>query len=329
MPAARYWRDTGCLWPFSFPSQVEKSMSLTYSVRYPLAGNLHPSSFRTRLPAAQITTFASLSKFASEVSALYSTLNIAINPSSELAKILKHAHIVSKEWEAGQGQSMRSMVDATNAMRVIGAILEAGAQPAALEILRRIARNDVDLASRKVSQGKDALWEIELLLYLSRKNVAVKIGEPDLVVDLNGLSFPIACKRIHSEKGVEGHMSKGVAQLAALGGTGFVALNIDHLLPQDTVLDASTLSIANHIMHEFVRKFLTAHERQIRRFMEAGRCDGVLVSATSPADIGNIKPRINNCTATLIWCPPSWLTPAGKERVAAFRRAYGGVVISD
>ncbi|MYN08954.1 hypothetical protein [Pseudoduganella aquatica] len=171
-------------------------MSLTYSVRYPVPGNLRPSSFRTRLPAAQITTFASLSKSAFEVSALYSSLGIAINSASELARILKHAHFVAKEWEAGQGQDTRSMVAAANAMRVIGAILEAGAQPAALEILRRIARYDVDLAGRKVSQGKDALWEIELLLYLSRKNIAVRIGEPDLVAELGKFSFPIGHERL-------------------------------------------------------------------------------------------------------------------------------------
>ncbi len=262
-----------------------------------------------------------LAMSASNVHLLYTNLNITINPCSVLARLLKHCHKILEAWEEGEGQNVQAMIDASNTGRIVDSILEAATETAALELLRRIAKNDVDLAARKISQGKDALWELELLLYLRRRNIGVRLQEPDLLATIGNYDFPIACKKIYSEKKVGSQMRSGAGQLKNFSGKGIIALNIDDLIPSETILTAATIPIAEQKMHEFIHSFLERHQHKIRDFLKLRKCEGVLVSASCPSDIIYSKPRIINYNQMTFWSPIEWLTDESQDRINEYKNA--------
>lgn len=294
-------------------------MVLTYAIKYPQPGNLLIRSKISPLPHEDVRTFDALAISASNVQLLYQNLKINVNPSSVLARLLKHCHKILEAWKRGEGQNVQAMIDASNTGRIVDSILEAGTGIAALELLKRIAKNDIDLAAREISQGKDALWELELLLYLRRRNIRVQLQEPDLRAVVGNYDFPIACKKIYSEKKVGNQMSSGAQQLQDFTGKGIIALNIDDLIPGDTILTAPTLAVAEKKMHEFILSFLGRHQHKIRDFLKLRKCEGVLVSASCPSDITYSKPRINNHIQVVFWSPATWLSDESKDRMSVFR----------
>ena len=91
---------------------------------------------------------------------------------------------------------MARLMAAAHANRIAEAILAVRDEPDAQECLRRMADKDMDLSSRSPSSGKDALWELNLLSYLRRKKLQVNLREPDLVVRLGDIDYPVACKNM-------------------------------------------------------------------------------------------------------------------------------------
>lgn len=159
--------------------------------------------------------------------------------------------------------------------------------PNAQQCLARIAGNDMNLSGRAISQGKDHLWELDLIYALRRHGFSAQLVDPpDIVVDLAGAPFPIACKKVYSEKGVQAQMRKGADQLKGQGGAGLVAINIDDLVPNDTILASASRAEVSDFLAKFNGDFVERHRLVLQRFVKKGRCDGILVStATLGSDI--------------------------------------------
>ncbi|MFN0019076.1 MAG: hypothetical protein ACKVP0_12500 [Pirellulaceae bacterium] len=81
-------------------------------------------------------------------------------------------------------------------------------------------------------QPRDWFYELWLASILSKAGFTVRLQEPDLVVEGNGLSqeIGIACKYPSSDKGIHDHLSKGLSQLKKHGLSGFIALGIDQIV---------------------------------------------------------------------------------------------------
>ena len=78
--------------------------------------------------------------------------------------------------------------------------------------IRQIAKSDVHLTTRQLSLGKDALWELDLLSFLKRRGVPVRMQEPpDLAVTLPGPwgDYGFACKKVYREDSVASKLRKG------------------------------------------------------------------------------------------------------------------------
>lgn len=265
------------------------------------------------------TSYKEISTLAEQARAIFQSRGIRLHRDSSLGRILRAANDLSTSWDQGKRMgSIHKILGAAQANRVARAVIAAADEINALESLRRIAGNQMDLMGRVQSQGKD-LWELELRDMLRRRGVEAELVDPpDIVATVAGFAVPIACKKIYSEKGVEAQVRKGVKQVEAHGVGGLVALNIDDLLPGDSILKRRNHISASTSLGVFVRQFIERHRFTLQRYVAEGRCDGIFISATCVCDLDEGAPRFSTVTDTTLWSLQN-LTPDAAQRFAVLR----------
>jgi hypothetical protein len=226
-------------------------------------------------------------------------------PNSPVGALFAQADRLDREWEAGApSDDIETLMLADEAARIADAVLEAIKQPDSRESIRRITISDMRLSTRQPSQGKDALWELDLMLFLRRRGAAVVFKDPpDLELSLPGLTTPygIACKKVYSEKSLNRQFSKGLKQLLPYAGAGLVAFNLDDLTPERSILQASARQDASDHLHQLNVAFIERHRRQFQKAVVAGRCDGIWIWSCVHADVRGLSPRFNRITESTIW----------------------------
>src|SRR5690606_16882739 len=110
-------------------------------------------------------------------------------------------------------------------------------------------------------------------------------SDPDLVINLACERYPVACKKIHSERGVEAQMRKGVQQLARFGAPGLVAFNADDLTPANSIFVSRDTRTAGDHLADLNRDFVDRNQRVLERYVADGRCHGILVTTSIVADL--------------------------------------------
>ena len=237
--------------------------------------------------------------------------------------MLREAEKLAFDWEQGRREGgIQDLISAAHANRISEAVLAVVGEPDAEQCLRRMADKSVNLSSRTPSQGKDALWELDLLSFMRRRGVtAILKDPPDILADFGFGDYPLACKKVYSEKGVEAQMRKGVKQLSGFGGAGLVAFNIDDLVPESVVLQSRSQNDASDFLANLNRSFIERHQMRLQRFVTEGRCDGVLVATSILADIANSSQRFNNFLQVTIWTL-SEMDVARRSRLDVVRTAF-------
>lgn len=268
------------------------------------------------------STYAEIAVRSRQLRAVLAERNVRFHRDSALGRLLRDAESLAREWDEGnRTQEFRRLVNAAHANRIAETILAVRDDADAQQCLSRIAGNDMNLSGRARSQGKDHLWELDLLYALRRLGFSAKLVDPpDIVIDLCISPFPVACKKIYSEKGVEAQLRKGVKQLAQHGRGGLVALNIDDLVPDDTILRRRDRREASDFLNKFNEDFVERHRVTLQRFVKDRRCDGILVSTSVLADLENSKPRFNLVTESMLWTLDS-VPPETVARIAELRKA--------
>jgi hypothetical protein len=193
---------------------------------------------------------------------------------------------------------------ADEAARIATALLQAIGQPEAREAIRRITKSDMRLSTRQPSQGKDALWELDLMSFLRGRSATVSIKDPpDLELELPSPlgSYGIACKKVYSEDSVGKQFSKGLKQLEPYAGAGLVAFNLDDLTPERSILRAVSREMAGDYLYRLNVAFMERHQSRFQAAVMAGRCDGVWISSCVHADVSGLSPRFNRMTEVTLW----------------------------
>ena len=273
----------------------------------------------------QSWTYAAIAQKSSAVRQIYAAKGISLNDSSVLASLLRQAEALAQDWERGSRDGgFQRLIDASLANRMVEAIEWVKDDQAATEALRRIARSNVALMEREVSQGKDALWELELFARLDTKGIRARLLDPpDIVVEVGFGDYGIACKKNYSEARVESQLRRGCEQLIPYGGHGIVAFNIDDLTPERSLLQSRSNEEAADFLAGINSAFIDRHMRHFTRFVKEGRCDGVLVSTTALADILGSRVRMNTYTQTTLWTLGDAPIET-RSRLDALRKLMGG-----
>ncbi len=194
--------------------------------------------------------------------------------------------------------------------------------PGARESIHRIVGSEMDLSGRDASQGKDALWELDLFRRLKLGGADARFEEPDLVVPLEGGlgDYGVACKKLYQESGFVRALERGCSQLKEAGLRGIVAFNLDEIMDAKTFLRVPT----DHAMHAAllnkVQRFISIHLADLEWTVKRGGCDGVMFFISLVYESPDSSPPIKLARVPLVY--PSLQAPGetAQHRFAAFRQ---------
>lgn len=265
-------------------------------------------------------TYSEVVQLVEQACAAIALRGIRFTTSSALHKLFADARKLEKRWQdSNQTPTLPMGINAVYAEKIARVILELGDSPGIAEALQRIAGNDVNLSNRLKSQGKDALWELALLATLKHRGVdAELIDPPDIVANFGMGSYSIACKKIYEPKSVDSRLRDGAKQIRKSGHSGFIAINIDDMLPGDHILVSQTPDSALDILSRKILEFFEEHRNSMEKIAGKQHVDGVLISASTISDIKSTSTRLN--LTTTFNCFPFHGSGIAKERFYAMAR---------
>jgi len=243
-------------------------------------------------------------KVAEQIELLLRKHSIKLGESSDLLRMLVLAKQVQRKY-IGCSFTMLEWFRLLQFRRISSAVilLESDRNPS--RYLRAITRGSLNLFSKQRSLAKDTLWELELWAMLKRKLASTYLLDPpDVMIEYADARLGVSCKKIYSEAHVQNIMSEAVGQIKSSCEVGVVALNLDSLIPEDTVLKAPTFESAREILNEAMGKFLEKHERHIKKYFVRENLLAILVTMSPVADITNSRGRFNVVTQSRIWTMP-------------------------
>ncbi|MFM0520651.1 hypothetical protein PQR08_24795 [Caballeronia jiangsuensis] len=136
-------------------------------------------SFNPPDPSYRKSTYADVAARVQACKAYLAGRRISLHRDSALNVLFVDAESLARDWAAGVSSGdIRRLVNTAHANRIVEAILLLQDEAEIHEALRRIAGNDMDLSKRPPSQGKDALWELNLLAFLRRLGVQARLLDP-------------------------------------------------------------------------------------------------------------------------------------------------------
>ncbi|MEB5487534.1 hypothetical protein QMA69_15395 [Burkholderia pseudomallei] len=274
---------------------------------------------------AWIDTYEEVAAKARLVRDILQKRGVKLGNGSALSQLLNQADILSREWAAQRVPDVRVLSEAAYVNRLADAITYLPDEPGIQEALRRMAGSIMQPDDRSNSQGKDALWEVILLADLRKNGLTGTAAEPDIVVNFGKGDYPIACKKIWSENGVEKHVSKGAKQLEPLSNGGIIALNLDDLTPAGHVVAQPDKMSAKKFLDGFNMEFVDRHRNILQRAIMSQKCDGFIISTTAAAVLSNEEPAFNLVTQLSLWHLQE-ASPDALERFLAFAQAQSAVV---
>ncbi|WP_210642395.1 hypothetical protein [Pseudomonas sp. Tri1] len=226
--------------------------------------------------------------------------------------------IAQKSENLNKRQWHISFIKSTEAIRILNAVEAVLDEIGAQEAIHRITTSDMNLGTRQESNGKDALWELDLYRRFKLGGVSVSFEEPDLVVSLGESygEYAIACKKIYSRASVQESFKGGCNQLKTHGKPGVIAFNLDDVLPRGPLFEFSTATELKQRIDMFNTKFIRENERHFARIASRGACDGVLVSTSFIAHVPDMNPPVNVIRTSAAWT--SRKEPNVQDRFNAF-----------
>jgi hypothetical protein len=271
--------------------------------------------------------YSDIKQKAIELKELFERKGFLLNKSPSLNQLINDAIELSDAWLCNSDEEVtyERLFSALQIYRIAISVLPIEKLDNSEKILGDLLNGSVNLLERSQSKAKDTLWELELLLTLKSNGINAAIGEPDLVYSLSDQSVGIACKKLYSEANVSKVLSNAVSQIENTFELGIIALNIDDLLPANSILQKDTVDEMSNFLGKVNDYFLHKHERHLRRYLEPGRAISVLVACSTIADVKSHKQRILNARQSTMWHIPG--LPAAKERqinelVSKFSQVY-------
>jgi len=234
-----------------------------------------------------------------QVLSLYQKMNINIPPNSNLEKYMRICSNLDTNIE--QLFDVNFLLDVSRAKRVLEAIVSCPQVQEAKEPLTRIAKHSLITNTEEHSQGKDALFELEFFQYLQHRHLEVKLGEPDIIVNLPFGKYYIACKTINSLKNFEGQLRSGYHQIEKYG-QGCIAFNLEPHLSINEPLVISHIKEAMPKLRILIQDIIKEWKILLNRKLVENRFDGIIFQMTCIVDCEYSQSRLDTFTKSYFFC---------------------------
>ena len=186
--------------------------------------------------------------------------------------------------------------------------------------LKDLLKGTLDFMDNAPSHAKSILWELEVLTHLKPTFENIYLDEPDVVIPFDDGDIGISCKKITSEKNLQSVLSKAVSQIEKNSCEfGIVAINIDHLTPEKSILNKNTFTEVADTLYEENIKFSHRNEHHFLKYLNKNRILAVIICTNVIADVAKETPRFNNAFQWVIWTAPS-LNKRHKEKITIFKK---------
>ena len=204
---------------------------------------------------------------------LFDDNNITINQQSYLSKLLEKT---LKNYN--DNNTPFQIFDALCVNRIYSALINLEGLKNKAKYLRDLLNGTLDFMKTTPSHAKNILFELEVTGSLRKIFKDTYLDEPDIVVPFKDGNVGIACKKIISENNFEKQLSKGVKQIKDNNFIfGIVAINIDNLLPEKTILNADTIDQALDSLHKKNMEFIDKNSKKFFKYLEENRIISILV----------------------------------------------------
>ncbi|MFJ4458027.1 hypothetical protein ACIP1G_29685 [Pseudomonas sp. NPDC089392] len=270
-------------------------------------------------PSQIFFDYKNLIETLSRVEEAFAARRLKCHSGSALGSLFSSIRRIAKKSEnLNERQWHKSFIKSTEAIRILNAVEAVLDDIGAQEAIHRITTSDMNLGTRQESNGKDALWELDLYRRFKLGGVPVCFEEPDLVVSLGEShgEYAIACKKIYSRAGAQESFKVGCNQLKTHEKPGVVAFNLDDILPKGPLFGFSSETELKERIDKFNTKFIRENERYFAHIASRGACDGVLVSTSFIAHVPDMDPPINMIRTSASWT--SRKEPNVQNRFKAF-----------
>lgn len=253
---------------------------------------------------------------ADNVERLYAEAGLNINPTSELWELMESAREISKS--INNMVDMRFLFKSLHLERIESALSLLKNEKQKSKYLKDVLNGRLDFFIHEPSHAKSILWELEVWKKIKKAIPESYLEEPDVVLNIGGMKISVPCKKITSENGVSKVLSNAVSQIERSFEFGIVAMNIDDLVPEETVLNARTFSEAADKLHSVNMEFLARHQRHFLRYLNKSRITAVVASTSMIIDIHDELPKYNNASQWAIWTIPG-LNERHKSAIEEFK----------
>lgn len=248
---------------------------------------------------------------------------VKLNPISSVALLFDKVRELNEPDIKDRDDYDDLFLECIEALWIAEALVLAIGEPGSKEAVNRLVRKQIDLSGSKPSQGKDALWELDLFRRLRLGGASARLAEPDIVLPLGaGLGdYGVACKKVYEESGVDGALEQGCRQLRKHGLPGIVAFNLDDLINKKgrEPFSAQTPEELQAKVVRRAKEFVTTHVDTLRKWVLSGKCDGVLISVSVVTKIPNDTLPINLARIPVMYPAPALLEDPVRARLIAFQ----------
>lgn len=277
-----------------------------------------PSGTSSEVSQSSSLSYLRIKEKAIAIERLFAGSKVPLPKTCDLAQLIEDAKTLSDSWLTDCSTPTTTLFRAGLLDRIAEAVLPLANMSGRQKYLMALVSGSLDLLKRKRSKSKDVLWELELWAVLRKRSLEASLTEPpDIVVMYEDTKIGIACKKLYSEKHVQNILSQAVAQIEAAFDFGIVAINLDDLVPPDTILQSPNQDAMGQFIDNLNVNFLRRHERHLRKYLASGRILSALVSTSVLADVYGQQTRFNNARQVTVWTIPG-LTPEKAKQLGRF-----------
>ena len=259
---------------------------------------------------------------AKAIRALYEDSGVEFPPTCALALLVDRAEKTAERIVSAPSGNTTSadFFAAMHLYRIAAAVLPLAECANRAYYLERLASGELDFFKRVESDAKNVFWELEFHSSLRARSLGVQLRDPpDIVLPLSQGELGIACKKIYSEANFEKTLSVAVSQVKDFD-VGIVALNLDELVPPDSVARARSKPELTALLQAPLEQFLQRHERHFRKYLSRERIVAAVAAIHSVADAPFWQPRFHVVREVLIWSFPD-LSSKKTDQLEEFKRA--------